>query len=539
MRQAIANISLTVLLGLTLVGCGSNSSVEVSSPNPPSPQMVPVSFSIGDNPPAGVTILRFQIQVTAATLQPADLTQPAISMLTSPVEVELEHLQTEQALLSNLSVPAGTYNSLTATFTNPQMTVLNQSNQILTIAPYCPPNAACPAWVMGCFPNQVCQFTPPLNPMTATVQAPTAPFPITLSADSPLALMLHFDVNASVQDNTFLSISPVISLQQVPPPPTGGLQGFHMMGRISAIDAPNFTLQSDGVLPVSSTGAVPPGTACVVPPGSSGSSTVTLTLAPIITCGVSTVITTNSDTKYGFDGACAAQSFSCLAVGQAVNVAGNLMSSGTLVASEVELLEPEGEPALEGVVVGVDTAQNQLELVLTDLQEQLAGAGLGLALQVQVTSSAVFTIDSDGLTLPSGLGFGSVQDLLVGQVVEVHPLVNLTPVPTNAPTGNVVMPPAQFIITADRVCLQASELTGTVSAVNAQANPPNFTLGTLPPLFTGAGISQIEVEPVAGTRFENLSGLGGLNAGDMVSVGGLLFNTPSVPTLIAQRVMKR
>ncbi|HYA61667.1 MAG TPA: hypothetical protein VED66_00595 [Candidatus Sulfotelmatobacter sp.] len=77
--------------------------------------------------------------------------------------------------------------------------------------------------------------------------------------------------------------------------------------------------------------------------------------------------------------------------------------------------------------------------------------------------------------------------------------------------------------------------------MNVSASPPNFTLGGLAPLFTKASpsITQLEIEPVTGTDFDNVSGLSGLNVNDSVSVGGLLFNTMSGPVVIAERVYKR
>jgi hypothetical protein len=75
--------------------------------------------------------------------------------------------------------------------------------------------------------------------------------------------------------------------------------------------------------------------------------------------------------------------------------------------------------------------------------------------------------------------------------------------------------------------------------VNASATPPNFTLGNLLSLFTKANpnITQLTIEPLTGTDFDNVSGLRALNAND--SVGGLLFNSSGGPVVIAERVNKR
>jgi hypothetical protein len=159
MRKLFVASVLVVLLGITLAARGGNSMPSQS----PNPAAVPVSFTISDNPPTGVTILRFEIQVTGATLQPADSSQSPVSMLSMPVEAELEHLQTEPALLANVNVPTGTYNGLSATFAHPQMTLLNQTSQTLTVGS------------QTCAANQVCTLTPPLNQVSINVQAPTSP----------------------------------------------------------------------------------------------------------------------------------------------------------------------------------------------------------------------------------------------------------------------------------------------------------------------------------------------------------------------------
>ncbi|HUO36067.1 MAG TPA: DUF5666 domain-containing protein [Candidatus Acidoferrum sp.] len=477
MRKPFWPTALAVVLGLMLASCGGNSTP--SQPSSSSSGMVPVSLTISDNPPAGVTILRFQIQVTGATLQPADTSQSTVSLLSSPQGVELTHLQTESALLVNANVPAGTYNSLTATFANPQMTIFNQTGGTLTVGS------------QSCATNQVCTLTPTLNQVSISIQAPTSPFPITLSSNSPLALLLHFDVNASVQGD--LSVSPMVSVKQIPAPPSTAFGTIHLVGRITAVNSPNFTIQL----------------------GFSG-------LAP--------VIATDSNTAYNFGNSCAAGDFSCLAVGQVVRVTASLMSGGTLDATNVKLLESKGQPALEGLVLSVNAAQSQFKMVVMDLQQSWGNVWFGFPVTIQVASSATFSVDSDGVTVPPTLSFASISDLVVGQEVTVNP----TATPTSAAS-----PTPWLGISVDSVELEASQVTSGVTAVNAGATPPNFILGTLPPLFSFAGISQITVEPVMGTVYENVSGLSSLSVGQTVSVSGLLFNTSGGPTLIPEEIETR
>ena len=482
MWKSTAAFGLAFLCLVGLAACGGSGSFAVNSNPGGGSGMSQVSFSISDTPPAGVTILRFQIQVMTATLQPAAMGQAPVPMLQQPVEVELEHLQTEPALLANLNVAAGTYNGLTATFANAQATIFNESANNLMVG-----NQACDT-------GQVCTLNLTLNQMNVTVEAPTSPFPIMLSSNSPLALILHFDVNASVQGD--LSVTPTISLKQIPAPPQLPIEGFHLVGTVTSVTSPTFMLQT-------------------------GFGNFSFT------------ITTNDNTQYNFGASCPADNFGCIMKGQVLKVFVSLMPGGTLVASQVELFEPPSFPAFEGVVISSNPAQNTFQVVLTDFQNGPAQvvAWFGLRLTIQPTASATFAFDTDGVTVPAGLSFASVQDIVIGQAVEVHP----TFLPPVAADGA----PQFFAIPVDSVLLEASEITGTVTGVNSAATPPNFILGGLPPLFTKAGITQITVEAVSGTDFENVAGVGGIKTGDTVSVGGLVFNTSSQPTDVAERVFDR
>jgi hypothetical protein len=482
-RQAVLTFALCAFVCFTLASCtGSSSSTQ--APTGPTPAgTVPASISIGDNPPSGVTVLLFQIQITAANLVPADTTQPPIALLTAPQDVELLHLQTEAALLANANVPAATYNSLNVTFANPQMTIFNESNQTLTVGS------------QTCAPNQLCMLTPTLNQMAVNIQAPTAPFPLTLTAASPLALVLHFDVNASVQGD--LSVSPMVNVHQLQIPPNAVPQFRHLTGRVTAVSSPGFTLQA-GL----------------------GGNTYN--------------ITTDSNTQYYFGQSCSAGNFSCIAVGQVLRVRVNEMSGGVLDATNVELLAPQGLPAFEGTIVSTNAAQNQIQVVLTDRlceQPQFLQVPFGAPLTIQLAPSTTFTIDSDEITVPAGFSFASMADLVVGQVVEFQPQL---PVTISGTLPNIMV-----TVSAGKLQLEPSQFTATVSTVNATATPPNFILNGLPPLLTGASITMVQVDAVMGTDFDNVSGVGGLASGQTVSVSGLLFNTATQPTVVAEEVRLR
>jgi Domain of unknown function (DUF5666) len=464
------------LLGISLAGCGSNAMV-VSNPEP-SAGRAPVSLTIGDDPPAGVAIIRFQVQIASATLQPTNTADPAVSLLLSPMNVELLHLQTETAPLGNINVPAGSYTSLTASFANPQMTIFNNTNQTLTLG------------AQTCLAGQFCIFNPPLNQMSATVAAPTAPFPLTLSANSPVGFEMHFDVNASVQGN--LTVSPTITVKQViPPTATSPISQFHIVGRITSVSSPDFTIQAGFG-------------------------------------GLSASIVTNSSTSYSFP-TCGADNFSCLVDGQVVDVGVNLIPGGTFTATSVRLLEQPNLPSLQGVVVSVNTAANSFNMILMDLQESFTSVVPGLLITVQTNSSTTFSVDSDGVTIPANLSFANFAGIVAGQTVEIHPMA--TPVVTPGPTALPLI-----TVSTDSVTLEPTQIAGVVGTVNASGVPPSFTLLQLSPVLTHSSISLIDVDVVAGTVFVDVTGLGNVNPGDRVFVGGLLFSTTGAPTLVAERV---
>jgi hypothetical protein len=465
------------LFGLTLAGCGSAGTITIGNPGT-NAGTTPISLTVGDDPPTGVAVLRFQVQITSAMLQPTDTTQPAVSMLLGPLNVELLHLQTETAPLGNINVPAGSYSSITASFANPQMTIFNNTNQTLTLG------------AQSCAADQFCVFNPPLNQTSATVQAPTAPFPVMLTANSPLGFEMHFDVNASVQGD--LTISPKIKLRQViPATPTSPVSQFHIVGRITSVTNPSFMIQAGFG-------------------------------------GLTASISTSATTDYNFP-TCAADNFSCLVDGQVVDAGVNLIPGGTLTAFNVRLLEPQNVPSLQGIIVHVNAAQNQFDMILQDLQETFPSVLPGLLISVQTNNSTSFSVNTDGVTIPAGLTFTGVSGLMAGQRVEIHPLAT----PVVAP-GATALP--LIAVSTDSVTLERSQVAGVVGTVNSSGNPAGFTLLQLSPILTHSNISLIDVDTVTGTVFIDVTGLGGINSGDRVFVGGLLFNTTGAPTLVAERV---
>src|SRR6266567_6972947 len=467
MSKASSCSVLLVSFAALLVGCSGG----MTSPNQPvRPNMVQASLTIHDNPPTGVTVLSFDIDVTGAELQPSETGTQPVSMLSEPEDIELEHLQTESALLASRSVPTGTYSSLMVSFANPRMTIQNQTGATLTLG------------TKTCSDQQVCEFDPKLNQSSVTVEAPTQPFPITLTMNSPVVLKLDFNLDTSIQQND-LSITPTISLVQLPPAnSSGGDQGdedMELIGRVASIDQSSHTF--------------------VIQSGMSG---------PSFT------IATDSSTQFDFGMSCSAENFACLQTGQIVKVDAKMKPDGSLLAFEVKFFQPPNQMSFAGTVTSVSASSFQI--VLFDEEsfgggDEMGSFSMGAPLTINLAPQATFSIDTSSFMLPSGLNFASTADLMVGQEVRLHP--------TGAPTGT----PPNMMVTVDQVQLEPSTVTGTVTAVNTSSNPQSFTLGSLPSFFSNAGITSIQVDVLATTQFkteedQSFSGLSSFKPGDMVSV---------------------
>ncbi|HYL68198.1 MAG TPA: DUF5666 domain-containing protein [Candidatus Limnocylindria bacterium] len=481
LRANFALVILIVCVG-ALVACGGGGGT-LSMQNPGGGGMVPMSLTIRDNPPMGVTVLSFEIQITGAALQPSGAGMQAVPLMTKPAEVELEHLQTESALLANVNVPAGNYNGVTVSFASPQLTILNQTGAALNVGGQNCPNM------------QICELNPTLNAAMASVQAPTAPFPIMLSMNSPVELRMDFNVNTSIQEND-LSITPAISVQQIQKA-EGDEDEIRLIGVVKSID----------------------------------SMMGTFTVQDFFTGNTST-LSTNNNTEFDFEDACNADNFTCLQTGQVVRVKAQQQQDGSLLATKVRLFAEGNQLAIEGTVTAINSGANSFQIVIANedgfSEDQMRHGGIGMPLTVILAPAATFAIDATGLSLPAGLNFASLADMMVGQSVRIHP------------TGLTVMgTPPNISITTDQVHLEPAQLTGTIMAINGNATPPMFTLGILSPLFTNSGTSTLQVDVLSTTRFEDVSGLSGLNGGNTVSVEGLLFKSTNPPTVVAEKIFRR
>jgi hypothetical protein len=237
-------------------------------------------------------------------------------------------------------------------------------------------------------------------------------------------------------------------------------------------------------------------------------------------------ITTDSNTEFEFE-SCTANNFTCLQNNQVVEVGVRVMPGGIFLARKIGFEDNAEDDELDGVVFKIDDATH-FEMVVLEELRSINNISVGNPVVVTL-SSPTFRVKTDGLSVPSALqgAFESAVDtsqLLTGQTVQIRLTAPANPGPPIA-------------VTTDRVRLRMTQFTAKVQGAPA---PPNFTVGSLPSLFTDAGISSIHVQTSSNTDFVDVSGVGALADGDTTSLRGLLFrNGANPPELIAKKVRKR
>jgi hypothetical protein len=491
MRKATLVLFTTTAL-LFMAGCGSQISVTTNPPGA-APQ---VSLTVTDTPPAGVVVLSFQLSVTAASLEPGN-----VSLLSgaNPVPVNVSQLQAESALVGSANVAPGTYTSLSLTLSNPQLTIYNSTGSAIGT----------------CANNTVCQLAPAATPLTLTFASD--PFPVTVAANSPLALLLDINMNTIIQPELSLNLGAAngVILSQLPSPAAGqSTSGLgQLMGTVLSLGTNQITLQTS--------------------------------------CGGIFTVYVNSSTSYDIPptalcgGVCeiACQGLGCLIRGDIVKVEASLQADGTLLASEVDYIESAGQQAVEGTIVGVTPweAGTSIDLILQVVPPTSASNLLtpGQHASVLVPSSGVtYTVDLGNFTPPSNFNLGFFAgNLLVGQEVRVVVQGSVTTsgsgssgTPPFTPVG-----PAAVFFTTNSILLEPTQITAQISNINAGAlefGPSTFpsyfippeegVTGGTPPILESAAIT---VDTTAQTAYEGLSqnSFSGLAVNDVVSVEGWLL----------------
>lgn len=467
----ILGIATLPLVILAVIGCGGGNANSPLNGNPlPQQEFAPASISIHDMPPAGVTVLSFQATITGIAMQPGN-----VSMLNTPMTLEMTQLQGMSAYMGTVLVPVGNYTSMTITLANPQMTFLNDTGSTMSMGGMMDGTS--------CANGQICQLTPAMMAYSVTISG--SPFPLDVAANTPFNLQMDFDLMDSMQSNMGMNPDMTSMMQQS----TGSSDVFDhmddMVGQISSVDVPDnqFTIGFVQGMPSM------------------------------------TVATDTNTTFEDFDAVGKTNDMAGLAQGEIVLVKMRLMAGGTLRASEVRL-ESVDSQVLLGMVVAMNSA-TQFDMVVMNEAPAFQGVNIGDVVRMNLQSGAAFNIDDTDLPV-SGMPFGSSADMMVGQMVEIEPtsaLVSGTPPQLNTNT----------------VRLMETWMTATVAS---KIDASTFSIQGLPGMFGAANISTMTVSASSQTEFDNVSGVTALNLGDTVSIRGPLFIMSGTPTIVASKVLK-
>jgi hypothetical protein len=507
------------LLAALLAGCGSKSTGIVTCGGgamcPASPQGT-VYVTLTDDPPAGVTVLFFQVTLSSATLtQSSGLPVSLLNNIAAfgsdqPPQIDMTQLQAASTFLSTAQAAPGTYSGLSLTFANPQLVIFNQSDSSLGSA---------------CAVGSVCEFTPAFDNNSTTLGLNSSPFPVTVSASSSLGLLIDFHLNAVIQPDFSLNLAAAngVTISALPSAPAPAQFGS-ITGTVRTVTA------------------------------STGGFTLT---AP---WGGSFDITTTSATAFNNfpSSACSTPGIGCLAQGQIVTVDVASMAAtgygGVLTASAVDYVQAAAAQTVQGTIIQLLPSNTNISpaippgflMILHANPTSATGFPLGGVADVSIAYPATFSIDSNGFSMPSGLNFNSGLDLMVGQNVAVTVQPGTLSATGSGPGSNVWGPPPSISFTTSAVELEPSQMTGAVTTIDSGTT--SFTLGVGSPFFAPwplpSAVSSYDVMTTGQTSYTgfNPDSFDGLATNDLVSVNGWLFPTlpnGGTPTIAAQSVILR
>lgn len=477
MKKAFSLLFVSAILFTLLNGCDSTSLFSSSGGNQTA-TTVPVSLTMTDDPPAGVTVLFFQVSLTAASLTTTSGTP--VSLISNPIQVDVTQLQALSAFLSTASVPPGSYSGLNLTFASPQLVILNTSDQAIAST---------------CAVGSVCQLTPALD-NSATVNLTSSPFPVTVAANSPLGFLIDFRLNTIIQSDLSVNLGAAngVTLKQLPPvtasqPPQFG----SVTGTIESInsDKTQFTIQT--------------------------------------LWGKTYTIDTDSNTVLTDWPPCVSPGgLACLAAGDVVQVrVASVESGGDLLAASIRWLLTMGQQKVTGTIFGfatcpssVTNAQACVNLILHDNPTNNSSMPIGGMATVAIASGAAFSIDSNGFTIPAGLPFAGITNLAFGQTVQVNVVAgSLLEAQSNAVTQSGWGPPPKISFTTNTIQLEPSQVSGSVSNISS----PDFTLGVFSSFFHGPAASTVQTTTQTTYRGFTTDSFSGLADSDLVSVNGWII----------------
>ena len=454
-----------------LASCGGRG---VSSGGGGSTGTAPVVLTMTDTPPTNVSLLSAKVTLTGATLGPGN-----VSLFSGATTIELTRLQTDIAYISTTLVPSGSYTSLALTFSNPTLTIENDTGSSLVTGGSNP----------ACISSAICTIQSVATNLSTTITlSPT----MTVSTTSGAGLLADVNLNNLLSATLGADFKNGVTVSEFTPASSGAppVGAEDVVGHVTTTDATHskFSLQN--------------------------------------AVGMFSLTVDNTTTFLNFPtGTCTTPSIACVQANQILSVDISIRADGTPVARNV-LFEDADSSDIE--VEGIITSTGSLTFKMVTLAESTAITGLRIGdvvtVQYSTTSPATrfekdFVYADNVLVDTTGFLFSAPADLIVGQQVQVR---------RNPISGT--------LITADRVRLRSSRVTGQALAGGATTL---FNLGSLPSIFTTHVAPQIQVITSSSTictgTVSNCSSLA-LNVQHSLSVRGPMF--ASSKTLVASKVVQ-
>jgi hypothetical protein len=478
-----------LLLCAALAGCGGTNQFGSQPPSNGNPSVV---LAMTDTPPSNVSILSAQVTLTGAMLNPGN-----IPLLPAPTMVELTRLQTDTAYLSNTTVNAGSYTSLTLFFANPLLTIENDTGSAIV------------SGATTCTVGSICTIAPTSLVNLSTTIALSS---FSIASKSSSGLLVDVNLDNLLSSTMGADFKAGTTASVFTPAGTGApLVGAEdVVGQVGTIDTTHntFSFQIQSSLP---------------PPN------------------LTSLVVDSKTSFFNFpSGTCTTPSIQCLKTGQIVSVDIGIRADSTAEARNVLFEDADSSKTeVEAIITSTDVASQQFAVVT--LAESAAfggplfGSSSGLVVGepavVHYTASTTFDVDfthADAAPVDTSCClFGSPTDLVVGQQVQIRSTGN---VPTNS-------------INADRVRLRSTRITATL-----QSNASSIMgLSNIPSIFSGHGVTSIQVHTLTGAICSNDAGAqlcANISILVSVSARGPLFKTGGTPgspilTMIATRVAEK
>ena len=224
--------------------------------------------------------------------------------------VDLAQLVSDTGFLASSVIGSGAYTSLTMTYANPQVTILNNWAASLTLSG------------QTCAAGATCTCAPALNDANVTVS--NGLFPLRVTANSTTGLNLDLSIPDLLQSDLSMTLASgkSVNLSVLPQPSSSGAEQAQIadvFGTITAISGAQ----------------------------------VTLTTA----FGDTLVLTDSSATQYAFPVAvCSTPAASCMEVGQIVTADLSLLGNGGLALNTLSYAGASGGQLVKGLIFGINTS---------------------------------------------------------------------------------------------------------------------------------------------------------------------------------------